>query len=270
MNTPPTLLTAPLLLGLCWVLGTPGTGPGSISGPAATAESAALAPLRDADCAALLAEYQAALARWTEAYDAAADTAARRTLRESHPARSFRERFEALAPNEPQAALWLIENAGHAGLRGSAARELKAAQYARLFAAGSSLDAAWVGEALVGLARDRSSVGEEAFGAYLTRVAAESTVPEHRARALFVHGDWLAGRDEPERRAAGVELLRRAATEFQSTSAGAEAAERLFVIEHLSVGAVAPDFVGRTVDGAEFRLSEQRGKVVVLDFFGFW
>lgn len=32
----------------------------------------------------------------------------------------------------------------------------------------------------------------------------------------------------------------------------------------------APDIIGEDVDGKEFKLSDYRGKVVVLDFWGFW
>jgi len=35
-------------------------------------------------------------------------------------------------------------------------------------------------------------------------------------------------------------------------------------------GIVAPDFTGRTIGGHEFKLSDYRGKVVLLDFYGFW
>jgi cytochrome oxidase Cu insertion factor (SCO1/SenC/PrrC family) len=39
---------------------------------------------------------------------------------------------------------------------------------------------------------------------------------------------------------------------------------------HFSVGGVAPDFTARDQEGKSFKLSEYRGKVVVLDFWGFW
>ena len=39
---------------------------------------------------------------------------------------------------------------------------------------------------------------------------------------------------------------------------------------YLRLGAVAPDFEGVTVDGETFRLSDYRGKVTVVDFWGFW
>jgi peroxiredoxin len=37
-----------------------------------------------------------------------------------------------------------------------------------------------------------------------------------------------------------------------------------------AVGQVAPDFSGKTIDGAPFRLADLRGKVVVLDFWATW
>jgi cytochrome oxidase Cu insertion factor (SCO1/SenC/PrrC family) len=40
--------------------------------------------------------------------------------------------------------------------------------------------------------------------------------------------------------------------------------------EALAIGKVAPDIVGEDIDGKEFKLSEYRGKVVVLDFWGNW
>ena len=36
------------------------------------------------------------------------------------------------------------------------------------------------------------------------------------------------------------------------------------------VGKVAPDIEGQDQDGASLKLSDHRGKVVLLDFWGFW
>jgi hypothetical protein len=38
----------------------------------------------------------------------------------------------------------------------------------------------------------------------------------------------------------------------------------------LAVGAMAPEIAGEDIDGAFFRLSDYRGKVVLLDFWGNW
>lgn len=55
------------------------------------------------------------------------------------------------------------------------------------------------------------------------------------------------------------------------TSTYAKSAEAdIFEIDHLSVGMIAPDFTASDEDGKEFKLSDYRGKVVVLDFWGFW
>ena len=46
-----------------------------------------------------------------------------------------------------------------------------------------------------------------------------------------------------------------------------KAEAELFEIRHLSVGKVAPDIEGEDQDGVKFKLSDYRGKVVLLDFW---
>lgn len=55
----------------------------------------------------------------------------------------------------------------------------------------------------------------------------------------------------------------------RGTLADAAKAE-LFELRNLAIGKVAPDIVGKDADGVEFKLSDYRGKVVVLDFWGEW
>ena len=50
----------------------------------------------------------------------------------------------------------------------------------------------------------------------------------------------------------------------------AEAKEALAEVTKLAVGTVAPEIDGVDVDGVKFKLSDYRGKVVLLDFWGFW
>ncbi len=38
----------------------------------------------------------------------------------------------------------------------------------------------------------------------------------------------------------------------------------------IAIGKMAPDIVGKDLDGQEFKLSDYRGKVVMLDFTGYW
>jgi cytochrome oxidase Cu insertion factor (SCO1/SenC/PrrC family) len=51
---------------------------------------------------------------------------------------------------------------------------------------------------------------------------------------------------------------------------GKSAESDLFEIQHLSVGKPVPEIAGEDVDGKEFKLSDYRGKVVLLDFWGNW
>lgn len=44
----------------------------------------------------------------------------------------------------------------------------------------------------------------------------------------------------------------------------------IFEIENLTIGKTAPEIAGEDVDGVEFKLSDYRGKVVMLDFWGDW
>lgn len=44
----------------------------------------------------------------------------------------------------------------------------------------------------------------------------------------------------------------------------------LYELHHLAIGKVAPEIKGEDVEGKKFKLSDYRGKVVVLDFGGDW
>jgi hypothetical protein len=217
----------------------------------------------------LAADYAAALADWEARYEAAEDVRERRALREEHPARGFWDRFDALAPRDGRACLWQVENAGLAGYRGRDGRGVKATAYERAFALEGAADADWTGPLLERLARDRTAVGDEAFERYLERVIEATSTPVLRAQALFVLGDWLASSDDDERAGRGLELLKRAAA-IEGTPWAEQAAGRVYELENLVIGATAPDFAGELAGGGTWRLSAQRGKVVVLDFFGFW
>jgi hypothetical protein len=74
-------------------------------------------------------------------------------------------------------------------------------------------------------------------------------------------------------RAEVEKLLRRASDEFGDVqlaaggTVGAKAQLELDDVLHLSVGEVAPEIEGQDQDGKAFKLSDYRGKVVLLDFW---
>jgi hypothetical protein len=68
-------------------------------------------------------------------------------------------------------------------------------------------------------------------------------------------------------------LLRRAADQFGDVklasggTVGDKARSELDDILHLTVGKAAPEIEGEDQDGKKFKLSDYRGKVVLLDFW---
>jgi hypothetical protein len=93
------------------------------------------------------------------------------------------------------------------------------------------------------------------------------------------HGpEWLAHmrKIDPEAlQKEGEALLERVVGEFGAVATprgplGERARGDLFEMRNLAVGKPAPEIVGKDLDGVEFKLSDYRGKVVFLDFWGFW
>jgi cytochrome c peroxidase len=56
----------------------------------------------------------------------------------------------------------------------------------------------------------------------------------------------------------------------RDTTMGQVAEKSLFQIRHLSIGRAAPEIEGEDIFGERFRLSDYRGNVVVLSFWGHW
>jgi hypothetical protein len=57
---------------------------------------------------------------------------------------------------------------------------------------------------------------------------------------------------------------------LQADKLGMLAEKMLFQIRHLSIGKAAPEIEGEDIHGKEFKLSDYRGKVVMLTFWGHW
>jgi hypothetical protein len=88
--------------------------------------------------------------------------------------------------------------------------------------------------------------------------------------------DYLEGLRRQDRAKATLEaeaLLVRATRDYgdvklpNGETVAKKAEPELFGLRHLSVGKVAPDIEGQDQDGVKFKLSDYRGKVVLLDFW---
>ena len=86
----------------------------------------------------------------------------------------------------------------------------------------------------------------------------------------------LAVNSQREDVARAKELYRELVAKYAALDAGwggtyGEIGTRaLFELERLQVGMVAPDFEASDENDVKFKVSDYRGKVVVLDFWGFW
>lgn len=87
--------------------------------------------------------------------------------------------------------------------------------------------------------------------------------------------DWVMKLDIAKATAESDDLLLRCTTDFKDvpmrgSTLGETASRDIFEAKNLVIGKTAPEIVGEDVDGVKFKLSDYRGKVVVLDFWGFW
>ncbi len=71
-------------------------------------------------------------------------------------------------------------------------------------------------------------------------------------------------------KARSIEGYRAVAAAYPDQSHGQRASGKVFVAERLQIGQIAPEIVGADVDGNPMKLSDFRGKVTVIDFWGFW
>ncbi|HEV3142566.1 MAG TPA: TlpA disulfide reductase family protein [Gemmataceae bacterium] len=110
----------------------------------------------------------------------------------------------------------------------------------------------------------------------LEKVLADN--PDRRAQGLacFALAMLAADAEDPSKTAAEAEkLFERCAQEFadvkQGTAKLGDAAQGyLFELRNLAVGKTAPDLESRDIDGKIVKLSNYRGKVVVLDLWAEW
>jgi len=135
--------------------------------------------------------------------------------------------------------------------------------------------------AATGMAWMRYRLGNEPVVAWLRKVVDGSPHAPVRAAAtlalaecLFNPGTRAGAGGAPEQDAPDPAAARELLAALQEAQPGTPHAERagriLFELDHLQVGMVAPDIEAVDQDGVSFRLSDYRGKVVLLVFWGFW
>lgn len=109
----------------------------------------------------------------------------------------------------------------------------------------------------------------------LAKVIAKNPNRDVQAQALLARANLvLEARQEPgpdaAARNAALTDVRDALARAESAQLKAQLEGIIYEQEHLQVGMAAPEIEGNDLDGVAFKLSDYRGKVVLLDFWGYW
>ena len=107
----------------------------------------------------------------------------------------------------------------------------------------------------------------------LAKLIDETPHRDVKGFALLIHGESLLRKGDVR----AERVLSVVAEKFADVSiyggrmtAGQKATGDLFEARNLATGKTAPDIEGEDIDGVAFKLSDYRGKVVLLDFWGDW
>jgi hypothetical protein len=115
-------------------------------------------------------------------------------------------------------------------------------------------------------------LGADRSSEMLAAIVAGTDQPMAKAWALYWQAMSLSrNRDATEeQKAQATGLLAEAEALAGDSLLGDRIRAPRFEKERLQIGMAAPDIEGEDVDGVRFKLSDYLGKVVVLDFWGFW
>lgn len=185
-------------------------------------------------------------------------------MRKSNLSVQFAAKYMAIAEESPEspagleALLWVLSSRSY-GLKGKAlklvtAHHAGAKNIKKVFwSATRAPGAVSFFRAVIKEHKDKTTIGTATF--MLAQTLARSRNKEELAEAekLFKTVKEKYG-DIPS---------------YRGTLAN-QADSALFKLTKLGIGCVAPDIEGEDVDGKKFKLSDYRGKVVVLDFWGDW
>ena len=116
----------------------------------------------------------------------------------------------------------------------------------------------------------------------LQRVSETTKKRDIRGIASYCAAISMSTLDDPAKQQRASELLEQISQDYADViyhcsdpehpehQIGNEAREALYNLKNLSVGKPAMDIVGQDINGLEFKLSDYRGKVVIVDFWASW
>lgn len=218
----------------------------------------------------LASEFDQARRNWKEALSAA-EGAEKRALRKARPEIAFYSRFkEAGLAGSGQSLLWLLSNGTKAGIKKDQRRADATLVAERLMT--KHADEAWMLEQGVfkKLVRLERTIGADKVEALFLAAGEKAKKVETRAMALMALAERQERSKDEAIRARGAAIRERVEKTFPLEALQAAFSGENFKSMFLGTGMIAPDFTAKTVDGESFKLSDYRGKVTLIDFWGFW
>ena len=222
------------------------------------------------DYATLHAAYEQGLTDWNAELKQARKEDRADEVRARHPAKAFYPRFAALdAGGDGQALFWMAINADDAFDAKDEVTQLKQTLWQRVV--NEQATAEWADEIGREIAKQRRWLDDEGVQQALMLLSEKAKEPEVIADALSRVAGMLDKKNStPEQKARAQELRDRILKDYPGTLPAIELEADAYRERFLSIGKVAPDFEAVDVEGVAFKLSDYRGKVVLLDFWGFW
>ncbi len=219
--------------------------------------------------ATLVSEYDTAVDTWKAAVKAEEDRKARRALRKLKPAIEFYPRFKTLADSgEGRALVWMMDHFRDAGNKRKDAPEVMIDASAKLIK--NHRNAEWFDEAMDAIYKQKRELGVPRLEALSLEVVETCESKVMQAKTLSrLAGLFERSKDEDEKAKADVYYERLEKDYDEAVLSQALSGERFSKL-FLREGKLAPDFDAETAAGEKFKLSDYRGKVTLIDFWGFW
>jgi len=200
------------------------------------------------------------------------DSAAEQAVLARNPVKDFFPRFAALAESgSARAAFWMATRVEDVETDVEKIQAQKQSLFAHAIRGLGATDAA--AEVLKALKKKKESklLGAPALEAFLLDLATATKDIEVGSGARLARGKSLLERAQTtEEREQAVQALEELVKSAPESKAAKVVEGVIYEYRNLVVGCVAPDFDTQDVDGASFKLSDYRGKVVLVDFWGFW
>ncbi len=236
----------------------------------AQADAAEQASDQAAKIIALEKKFTEQMAAFQEAYRAAETDEDRRVLNGDRPNYAdFADEFITIAKEDPasdagfDASVWVLSRARYTPAAGEAVKILMK----------HHADREGLERVCQSLAYSQSDDAQTLME-YLSDKSPHRNV---RGQATFCLAQNIVNRSrgDEEQQAKAEKLFVRVVEQYGDlTSRGGTLADAangsLFEIRNLAIGKVAPEVEGQDVDGVDFKLTDYRGKVVVIDFWGDW